>query len=150
MKALTLTAPWGWAIAIGAKRVENRDWLPTPAELRPGELLAIHQGKTYDDEAAAWIRDRFPLLKVPTKEEMTAAGQLGAFLGVARYLGAVQDPEDLFPDVAQLWWFMGPNGWRLQLVVSFLGEPLPARGFQKLWNVKASDRDVLLRDAGKR
>lgn len=40
MKGLTLTAPWGTLVAIGAKRVETRNW-PT----RYHGPLAIHQAK---------------------------------------------------------------------------------------------------------
>jgi hypothetical protein len=42
VKALTLHAPWAWAIAYGPKRVENRTWKPPAALL--GQRIAIHAG----------------------------------------------------------------------------------------------------------
>lgn len=44
MKALTLTCPWGPAIAHWDKRVENRTW--SPPESLIGQRLAIHAGKS--------------------------------------------------------------------------------------------------------
>ncbi|WP_407540488.1 hypothetical protein Q0M94_03555 [Deinococcus radiomollis] len=51
MKALTLRAPWPFAIAYLNKRTENRDWDPRTAELmglpwilKAGEPIAIHGG----------------------------------------------------------------------------------------------------------
>jgi hypothetical protein len=51
MKALTLRAPWPFAIAYLGKRTENRDWTPNVAEImgldwiiRAGEPIAIHGG----------------------------------------------------------------------------------------------------------
>lgn len=44
--ALTVWQPWAFAIAMGWKPVENRG---SRLPLKPGEVLAIHAGKTYDD-----------------------------------------------------------------------------------------------------
>jgi hypothetical protein len=47
MKALTVRQPWAWAIAIGAKPIENRAW--TTTHRGP---LAIHAGARRDGEDA--------------------------------------------------------------------------------------------------
>jgi hypothetical protein len=51
VKALTLRAPWAFAVAYLGKRTENRDWDPRTAELmglpyiiKAGEPIAIHGG----------------------------------------------------------------------------------------------------------
>ena len=41
-KAITLHAPWGSLIAVGAKRIETRSWRPPAAMI--GQRLLIHQG----------------------------------------------------------------------------------------------------------
>ena len=54
MKALTVKAPWAWAIIHAAKDVENRTW--STAYRGP---LAIHAGvvctRTYHTWAAGWM-----------------------------------------------------------------------------------------------
>lgn len=42
MKAITLWQPWATLIAIGAKRIETRNWR-APASLN-GQWIAIHAG----------------------------------------------------------------------------------------------------------
>ena len=42
MKALTLHAPWAWAICFLGKRVENRTWAPPSGMI--GKRFAIHAG----------------------------------------------------------------------------------------------------------
>jgi hypothetical protein len=45
MKAITIRHPWPWAICYMGKPLENRDWKPSPYQLKPGEKFAIHAGK---------------------------------------------------------------------------------------------------------
>lgn len=44
--ALTVWQPWAFALAMGWKPVENRG---SRLPFKPGEVLAIHAGKTYDE-----------------------------------------------------------------------------------------------------
>ncbi len=135
MKALTVRPPWAWLIVKRHKPIENRDWAPTPLELGIGEPFIVHQGKT-------WAPDGFELARqlgilVPTKKEMEAAGLLGAVLGVATYGGVLPSLDDLFPDLAAMRW--GQEGklvWLLPAVEEIA--PIPARGFEKLWNASAA------------
>jgi len=54
MKALTLTAPWGTAIAKLGKDIENRRWKPPDAII--GQRIAIHEGKGSIERASATLR----------------------------------------------------------------------------------------------
>jgi hypothetical protein len=50
MRAITVKQPWAWAIAVGAKTVENRS-RPAPWRSAVGERIAIHAGKGWDRAA---------------------------------------------------------------------------------------------------
>jgi hypothetical protein len=50
MKAITIKQPWAWAIALGAKTVENRS-RQHPWTSALGERIAIHAGKGWDRDA---------------------------------------------------------------------------------------------------
>lgn len=45
MKALPLWQPWATLVAVGAKRVETRDYPPRRLGLREGQRIAIHAAK---------------------------------------------------------------------------------------------------------
>lgn len=53
MKALTLHQPWASLIAVGAKKIETRDWRP-PVTIRPGTRFAIHAGKQVYSEGKGY------------------------------------------------------------------------------------------------
>jgi hypothetical protein len=50
VKAITVRQPWAWAIATGAKTVENRS-RPAPWTSAIDERIAIHAGKGWDRHA---------------------------------------------------------------------------------------------------
>lgn len=158
MLALTLHRPWPWAIfnlaPEAAKRVENRSWKP-PARVI-GTRIAIHAGGQHDFGGGPVIqkaaRDYLPFGQdgrrvVPYP---TAMGMIGTvrIAGVVDAFGAVvmgTVPRDLVvPPLTgsgtalcsrRVWaWFAGPFGWLLDDVRA-LPEPIPCRGFQKLWKV---------------
>lgn len=120
LSAITLHRPWGWAIASLGKDIENRSWR---CPLQPGTLIAIHSGKTWDKDAADFIRsmgaDR-PLIEPPTPE----TDPLG-IIAIARFDGNLTESESP--------WFFGPVGWQLSEVVAIA--PVPCRGRQGLWQV---------------
>ncbi len=123
--ALTIPAPWPWAILHGGKRIENRAWLP-PEHLRGG-WIALHSGKTWDTEGAMFIDRLVP--DRPIGHEHVRS----AIVGVARIDGWVENAEAL--PVEQRAWFTGPMAWRLGEVVE-LPEPIrDVRGQRKLWRV---------------
>lgn len=129
MKALTLIRPWDQAIVRGPKRVENRDWKPPAALLKPGERLAIHAGRKWDAGFDAYNSEWTP----PTESECPS----GVVVGVAT-LDAVHDVKGC--DVCMTCaicndpWTVGDFGWVLKGVVA-LAEPVPCRGAQGLWTL---------------
>lgn len=127
MKALTLIQPWLWSIVDGPKRVENRKWKPWPEVV--GQTIALHAGKTYDDEAADILREYE--LEPPARGVCIQS----AIVGVARVASFVRgeagDPI-VMPD--QMKWFFGPYGWLLEDVRK-LREPVPCKGALALWRL---------------
>ena len=147
MRALTLWRPWPWAIFElppgVAKRVENRPAPPPQTVI--GERLAIHAGKTYDDDAALELQLRFGgAHRVPDEDE-DPIGLIG-FVTVVGYrdhaaevrIGARPGAAPADP------WFCGPYGWLLDEVVA-LRRPVPCRGAQGIWFVP----DAVLAEARK-
>ena len=93
--------------------------------LQPGDYLAIQAGKTKDYEAIEALRVQG--IEVP------ADLPTGAIVAVVQFIGLYWGAPGSAP------YFTGPVGWRLaEDVVAF--EPVPCRGFQKLWRVEG---DVL-------
>lgn len=110
MKALTIRIPWPWAICYLGKPLENRNWRPSPTQLRPGEKFAIHAGKM---PSAMEIREAFAGMaamgvidettKVPTLAHLRR--QEGSIVAVATYGGWVTGHPSR--------WFVGLYGWKL-------------------------------------
>lgn len=102
MRALSIRQPWAWCIVNGHKTVENRDW---NTNVR-GDV-AIHAGKTYDEDGEHFIRMSFPAVRLPKREAI----ECGGIVGVARLvrvvtaesLGALSDDERR--------WFFGEFGF---------------------------------------
>lgn len=120
--ALTLHRPWPALIVAKLKPIENRDWAPPPTQLKPGEWFAIHAGKAWD----ASCRDFAIANKVPPAFFDDPRNLVdSAIVGVARFDGTVTESNDP--------WFFGGVGWLIGDAVAI--EPVPCRGFQKLWKV---------------
>lgn len=157
-RALTIHQPWATLIARGIKRVENRDWTPSPADLTPGDYLLLHAGKTFDPDAwegaieiaaaegvhveclVEMQRPLAPLRGIANRKlraEATRAAEararelvpFSAVVGVARYVG-VLEPGDI---VAAGKRYVGPYGVALDCAVEI--EPVPAQGAQGLFRL---------------
>lgn len=61
MKALTVKAPWGTAIATLGKDIENRSWKPPQSVI--GTRIAIHQGVSVSREALEDLEDQFGAIR---------------------------------------------------------------------------------------
>lgn len=121
MKAFTLWRPWPWAFIHAGKRIENRDWhLP---EYLLGQRMALHAGKTFSEEGAAWIEATFGLRVPPEPEHPTGIVATAIYSGTAAEKELGQDP-----------WYVGSVGWVFEDVHG-LPEPVPCRGGQRLWTV---------------
>jgi hypothetical protein len=147
LRALSVYQPVGWAMVTPhphQKRVENRMWPPPRAfrnSLFPLEL-AIHAGATWDTDYETFVRGA---LGHPPDWAFPAAARVsGAIIGVAVVDGCVYS-HDRAEGAAQVeaspgWegqgrWFIGPYGWLLRDIIAI--DPLPCRGFQKLWRLPA-------------
>lgn len=123
LDALTLHRPWPWAIIHLGKRTENRDW-PPPKWLL-GKHLAIHAGKTWDEEGAEWIASEFNAVVPPESEHPTGV------VAVAKVVSVTRSAERL--DGRDPWW-VGDFGWTLDEVRE-LRTPVALSGRQKLWRI---------------
>ena len=147
MKGATLIRPWDEPIVARAKPIENRTWRP---ESVVGEHIAIHAGKKYDREAAAFIRS---LGFEPVDQAESDASRAGHVVGVARVRGWIKlskrgrlsHSDTLTRHEANVLegspWFAGDGirdgvgvvGWVLDEAVAF--EPVRCRGAQGLWTL---------------
>lgn len=131
MKALTIRHPFPWCICYLGKPLENRNWVPSPGQLRPGEQFAIHAGKMVP---AMELQNSFASLfemgcidqdtKLPTLADLRT--QESSIVAVVTYGGAVTATASR--------WFVGRYGWVLRDLV-VLPKPVPCRGAQGLWDV---------------
>lgn len=138
MRSLTLSVPWGFAVARLGKRVENRTWCP-PRWLI-GQQFAIHNGRSRDNEAIAELRAHgfdVPLVHAPG---VAAVAHLRGvlFYDHARAATLVHIAGDLTKSevdavTSSIWW-SGPFGWVLGDVVPI--EPvISCKGMQGLWTL---------------
>lgn len=91
MKALTLHRPWDRFVASGQKRPENRPWAPPLKMLN--ETIAIHAGKFFDVEAAAWIQKLLRLPAMPQPHDHPEG-----IIGTARIAGWCDFTPATLPD----------------------------------------------------
>lgn len=122
IRGLTLWRPWAAAIARGPKRVENRPWRPG-ADFPVGSLVAIHAGRTWSAEDAAWIVEHWPACSLDPEDHPA-----GVIVGLTEVV-AFERNDPLFPADA---WSFGPWCWRLGRTFP-LARPVRARGAQGLW-----------------
>lgn len=125
LKALTIRAPWAWAIAQGWKRVENRSW-----STRFRGRIAIHAAvsKESDDDAAA----TFAALGIEPPSEFVR----GAIIGTVELVDIL--PLDEFlrrfgDDRFDREFAFGPLCWVLR--EPRLCVPTPCSGNFQLWSV---------------
>lgn len=145
LPALTLHAPWAFAVAHLGKRIENRTWVP-PARL-VGQRLAIHAGVA--ETEAEWgavyaAASKPPLLGL---RPLPARGAVVAVVTVAGWVNEIGSLETTLESpsyehvkaaaVTPGPWFIGPIGWVLTDVVT-LPEPVPCKGRQGLWRLDAA------------
>jgi hypothetical protein len=128
MRALTILQPWCDAITRGDKRVENRSWAPDG--WTPNMPVALHAGKRFDWGAV------FP----PGKTALWSAPEdvaLGAVLAVAKIAGfhwcnTYSGDGCSAAEPCSPWGAEGQYHWALADVRP-LAEPVPCRGYQRLW-----------------
>ncbi len=115
MRVLTIKQPWATLIAQGVKRVENRTWRPSQAQLREGDRFGVHAGCGWDAAGAARVGCTLDRRALPR----------GVIVCTVALGGIVTALEDLY--------FVGPLGWLLRDVVAATSPQL--RGQLGLWHV---------------
>ncbi len=163
--AITLHQPWAWAFRYAAKRIENREWHPRdvlrklgrikgqPAELKRGDLVAIHAGLTFDDAGLECLREMvedgrispaepFPehrgaAVALPSKSGFT----MGAVDGVGTYWGAVHRVRD---DSSQKVWRSSTEWAHVIHDYWPLPTPVPCRGRQNYWPLPADELEAVV------
>lgn len=142
IRGLTLWRPWAASIVAGPKRVENRPWHPPIGYIQRGLWIAIHAGKRWDPDGAAFLRPLWPASKhVTAPLQYGPAVELGwapwyreqGIVGVARVTAAVR-VEDMAEGQRDPFAF-GPWCWLLDDVKA-LPEAIPCRGAQGLWTLE--------------
>ncbi len=133
LRALTLHQPWAMAVRHLGKPYENRSWRPPASAI--GRPLAIHAGKTFDEDDAGWIFDNFGTRYI------AADVPKGAVVAVCRLAGFIKSADEIPPEKRA--WFFGPFGWVLEDVTPI--EPVFCRGAQGIWVLKDSDCDEVRR-----
>jgi hypothetical protein len=76
MKAISIRAPWAWAILYAGKDIENRSWIT-----HTRGTVAVHASKTMSrplyEEARAEIKKLAPRAKMPSYEAMPRSAIIG-------------------------------------------------------------------------
>lgn len=136
MKAITIYEPWASLIALGQKKIETRSW---PTKYRGP--LAIHAGKTVRSEFLnlAWQEPFYSALKPLHKHHMDGRRGIGYHFGCVIAIAELMDCVEVRPDNVP----SGPERYfgdytrgRFMWVlrdVKRLKKPIPARGYQGLW-----------------
>lgn len=142
--ALSLIEPWATLMAIGAKRVETRDW-STPFR----GPFAIHASKKLEKSTC---REE-PFLSVLKKHfgrwDFLDSFSLGAIVGVAE-LCHCERTEDLEPHQSRQELEFGDYGpRRFGFVCDYterLRTPIPCRGMLGFWRIPDDVREQLARE----
>lgn len=133
MKAVSLWQPWATLIAIGAKRIETRNW-PAPRSI-VGQRIAIHAAKRTSE---LWICQEPPFNEYVHEAELP----LGAVIATAVIARCVEmnelsiaELERTRPHEAAFGHYaIGRFAWVLRDVVQ-LPEPVSFRGAQGVFDV---------------
>lgn len=134
MKAISLWQPWATLVATGAKQYETRSWSTTYR----GPLI-IHAAKRYDDlpqrgkhrnhfiKAFGEAGIYFPLTEIPRGVYLCIV-DLVEVVTTESIVNLISEQERAFGNYSS-----GRFAWKLENVRVF-PEPVPARGYQRLWN----------------
>ena len=128
MKALTLHAPWAWAIAHAGKRIENRSWRPPAWSI--GQRIAIHAGRNLGDaDSQESCRDLIEEVGVDPPQTWPRS----LIVCTAIVAGFVESESARELSAADAAWYCGPVGWRLRDIQTV--EPIACKGALGLWNL---------------
>ena len=128
MKALTLYQPYAAAIALGLKKYETRSW----ATSYRGPL-AIHTSVKRLSPEFKKLAERYNINKF----------EYGKIIVVCELQDCIEMTDELIQSISQTEkdfgiWTPGRYAWKLK-VLKILKEPIPARGYQMLWNIDLAE-----------
>ena len=140
MKIITLHQPWASLIADGTKDIETRSWAPPEGLI--GKRIGIHAGRKVDIDTAKdfYLDADWRALPIGAIVCTAVLEDVGRVVGIRFDKARVQwirrglqdQPEDRYGNFAP-----GRCLWLLSDVTR-LSEPIPARGFQGLWDYSFS------------
>lgn len=138
IRGLTLYQPMAWAIAVGAKRIENRPWKPWIGVTH----VAIHAGAKWSAEHAKQIESLLDCaLPQRTVDPLMGAGVIVAVARIAKVVTSAAEAEAWGgPEAAA--WYSGPFGWCLDDVQP-IAFPPECSGALGLWRIPADVTDTL-------
>lgn len=122
IRGLTVRQPMAWALASGAKPVENRTWRPW----RGVTHIAIHAGAHVDPRYREAVERMVGAL--PAEAEIC-----GAIVGVARIARCVTSHPSP--------WFVGPFGWVLEGARPIV--PIQRAGSLGLWRLTEAELEAV-------
>lgn len=141
MKALSLWNPYAMLIALMAKMYETRHW---PTKYRG--LLAIHAATRWTPDLREFtfqVGEKYPHLqegmaRLDWSQSARGNPYFGSMLCIVRLVDVISTnhlPEHLISRQEANFGNYEPNrfAWKLEMVEVF-EKPIPARGFQRLWN----------------
>ena len=138
--AITLAAPWSFAVVVLGKRIENRTW--TDSRLEGGAYVAIHGGKTpppgHSFKRKAMNADVEWLATTPAwREHVGRRIEMQDYEGIVAVckIGRVLKPNlEIHIGEQQVWRQMNQYAWELT-ELEILPEPVKCSGKQGLWPV---------------
>lgn len=145
MRGLTVKPPWSTAIAMGAKRIENRSWSTPyrgPVAVHAGKAWAFKSGEPLDDRLWELGKSYASTRPIPTLAlldfNLRQCHHRGAVIAVAELVDCHVDVGCCKPSWGDESW-IEPDGtvhdvyhWRLAHVRP-LNPVVPARGALGLW-----------------
>ncbi len=131
MKAFTLYQPYATAIILGLKKYETRSW----ATSYRGPL-AIHTS----------VKKLSPELKKLAKRYNITNLEYGKIIVICELQDCIEMTDEIIkrqPITEKDFgiWTPGRYAWKLK-VLKILKEPIPARGYQMLWNIDLAEKDI--------
>jgi hypothetical protein len=124
MKAITIHAPWAWAIIHGHKRFENRTW-----RTQHRGLLAIHAGDSRSSDQLGIKTIRSAGIEPPTIDELDAIR--GTIVGTVELVDIIslENAPDVDPFVS------GPFCFVLINPILY-DRPKATRGNLRIWEMR--------------
>lgn len=134
MKALTLHQPWASLIALGVKTIETRSWVTNyrgPLAIHAGRQTpmagALGDFRVWCESGAVWWLDGRHGDPGSNRYWPLTFGAVIAICELVDVVPIEHATPDPYGDFTP-----GRYAWLLDDIVP-LDEPVPARGFQKLW-----------------